>query len=317
MRTLRASLWSAAALAVVGAAWWSQSQPAAERSPDQVRVTITVLGRDHQPPPPVPKEAVVVRQEGDVRPVLAWVPAQGKDAGLDLAVVVDDSLNSSVALQLSDVGSFLRALPPTARVAVAYTTNGVADLEQDFTADHERAARALRLPRGSASSFSGTYEALVDLRKRWTPNGNRRVVLLVSSGIDLLRGTLESQPGLNRDLQAAIEDYQRNGIVVYTLYGAGAGRIGRNFFLVNNGQSCLARLAAETGGDSYFLGFQTPVSFKPFLDDLAKLLGQQYLLTFQAKLGKSAGFARLKVTVEESGAVIAAPDRVWVPAGNE
>lgn len=314
MKRMSASVLSAAALAAFGAALLTRPQPAAEQSPDQARVTVTVFGRDHKPPPRVPKEAVVVRQDGEVRPVLAWVPAQGKDASLDLAVVVDDSLNSSVALQLSDVGSFLRALPSTARVAVAYSANGVAHIEQDFTTDHERAAKSLRLPRGSSSAYSGTYEALTDLRKRWNSTGGRRVVLLVSSGIDLLRGVTDSQAGLNQDLQAAIEDYQRNGVVVYTLYATGVGRIGRNFFLTSNGQSCLARLAAETGGDAYFLGFQTPVSFKPFLDDLAKLLGQQYLLTFQVKPGKNAAFARLKVTAEEPEAALVAPDRVWVPA---
>lgn len=317
MKRMSASLWSAAALAALGAAMLTRPQTAAEQPSDQAKVTVTVLGRDHTPPPRVPKEAVVVRQDGEVRPVLAWLPAQGKDASLDLAVVVDDSLNTSVALQLSDVASFLRALPSTARVAVAYSSNGVAQIEQDFTTDHERAAKALRIPRGSSSAYSGTYEALVDLHRRWSSTSHRRVVLLVSNGIDLLRGVADTQPGLNQDLQAAVEDYQRAGIVVYTLYASGVGRIGRNFFLINNGQSCLARLAAETGGDSYFLGFQTPVSFKPFLDDLEKLLGQQYLLTFQVKPGKNAGLARLKVTAEEPGAVLLAPDRIWVPAARE
>ncbi len=317
MERMSASLWSALALVALSIGVLTEQQSGTQQLSDQAKVTVTVLGRDHKPPPRVPKEAVVVHQGGEVRPVLAWVPAQGKDANLDLAVVVDDSLNTSVALQLADVASFLRALPPTARVAVAYSANGVAQIQQDFTTDHERAAKALRLPRGSSSAYSGTYEALVDLRKRWNSTSDRLAVLLISNGIDLLRGVTDSQPGLNQDLQAAIDDYQRNGIVVYTLYASGAGRTGRNFLLTSNGQSCLARLAAETGGDSYFLGFQTPVSFKPFLDDLAKLLGQQYLLTFRVKPGKNAGVARLKVTAEEPGAVLVAPDRVWIPAARE
>src|SRR5260370_16834163 len=224
-----------------------------------------------------------------------------------------DSLDPSVGNQLSDLASFIRALPATTRVAVAYSSNGIARIQQDLTSDHELGAKSLRLPQGFSEGPSGIYESLLDLNKRWHSTSNRRAVVLVASGIDLLRGIVDSQPGVNQDLQAAIDEFHRSAISAYTIYASDPGRLGRNFFLTANGQGCLSRLTAETGGDSYSQGFQTPISFQPYLEDIRKLLGQQYLLTFEAQPRKKAGFARLKVTAEERGAVLIVPDHVWVP----
>src|SRR6185437_15225450 len=69
----------------------------------------------------------------------------------------------------------------------------------------------------------------------------------------------------------------------------------------------------DTGGDSFFLGFQTPVAFRPFLQQLTGLLGQQYLLTFRAALPQKAGFHDLKVSTEMSGVELMVPSRVYLP----
>jgi hypothetical protein len=199
-------------------------------------------------------------------------PARAKAANLDLVILVDDALQSDVSLQLADVKDFVRELPATMRVAVAYNSHGVAVMQQEFTTDHERAAAALRMPRGSVEDASGLYDSLLDLHKRWPATGNRRAVLLISSGLDLLRGASESQASRNLDLQRAINRYDREGIVVYTIFASNAAPLARNSFLVLNGQGCLVRLAQETGGESYFQGSQTPISFRPFLDEIRGLL---------------------------------------------
>jgi hypothetical protein len=202
-------------------------------------------------------------------------PSRAKAANLDLVILVDDALQSSVSLQLADVRDFVRELPVTTRVAVVYNAHGVAVMQQEFTTDHELAAAALRMPHGSVDDASGLFDSLLDLHKRWPATGNRRSVLLISSGLDLLRGASDSQAGLNPDLRRAIDTYRREGIVVYTIFASNAAPIGRNSFLVLNGQSCLTRLAAETGGESYFQGSQTPVSFRPFLSAIRVLLSEQ------------------------------------------
>ena len=48
----------------------------------------------------------------------------------------------------------------------------------------------------------------------------------------------------------------------------------------------IAKLSDVSGGESFFLGLETPVSFTPYLDQLQKILDNQYLLTVSAQPGK-------------------------------
>ena len=290
----------------------AQAQGAA--SGVQVKVTVTAVGHKGADPASVTKEDVQARQKNERRPVLSWVPAQGQQAGLDLIILVDDALDSSVGIQLDPLAKFIRSLPPTTRVAVAYARNGTIDLRQNLTDDHQAAAKALRITVGNPGAGGSPYLSLIDLLNRIPPGSNRRAVLFISDGIDLFRGVSGSSPGSNFDLQRAIDRAQRVNTNVFTLFASGAGRLRRNSFLVGNGQSSLSRLAAETGGDSFFQGFGTPVSFEPFLDDLKQMLEHQYVLTFSAKPGAKSSYQPLKVTTEVPGVELMAPTRVWVPA---
>ncbi len=80
------------------------------------------------------------------------------------------------------------------------------------------------------------------------------------------------------------------------------------------GQNDLARIADESGGEAYFQGFQTPIAFAPYLEDLTSKLNHQYLLTFVPKPEEKAGFRSVKLQTEVSNAELAAADRVYVPA---
>lgn len=298
-----------------------------------VRVTVTAVEHKGGDAGSVTKEDVQVRQGKERRPVVDWqaAGAQGEWAPLDLAILMDDSLDTGVGIHLDDLKKFIRSLPASTRVAVAYAQNGSANLRQNLTADKEGAASALRLPLGLRDSFASPYLAVMDLVQRLpfdsapTSRGSaqglrpeskdrRRAVLLISDGIDLMRGVRNSQPGLNFELERAIEQAQRRNVQVYTLYAGGSGRIRRNFFLVSNGQGSLSRLALETGGEGFFQGFSTPVSFEPYLEELGKMLSQQYVLTFRARAGEKSGYQRIRVTTEVPGVELMAPTRVWVPA---
>lgn len=284
-------------------------------SPDLIRVTVTVEGTKERPnPPAIAKEDIVVFQEKDRRPVVNWVPAAGEGAGLDLAILVDDGLDPSIGVNLDDLRAFVQGQPATTRVAILYASFGTARVLQDFSADHEAAAKKLRLPMGNINSPGSIFMAVSDLMGRWPADDNRHEVLLISDGIDTFYGIRESTPGLNPSLQTAIDKAQRGSVTFFAIYASGTGHFRHSPFLINNGQSCLSRLTDETGGESFFQGFQTPISFKPFLEDLNKLLGQQYLLTFRAALGKKAGFQRLRLRTEQHGVELQAPDQVYIPA---
>ena len=68
---------------------------------------------------------------------------------------------------------------------------------------------------------------------------------------------------------------QRTGTTINTIFTRGVGRLGNNYWEITNGQNGMAKLAEETGGQSFYLGTQNPVSFKPYLDDLQKGFRQQ------------------------------------------
>lgn len=280
-----------------------------------VSVIVTVLGRGKEAAPAVTQDSVSVRQDGEARKVLGWQAVPDDGTGLDLVVYVDGALRTAVAQQLQDVSVFVRTLPPKARTEVVYSYGGETQVVQAMTTDHELAAKALRIPSGRSSASSGLYAGIEDFAKRWPEGGNRRVLLVISNGIDLLRGAEDSYPGTNPDLQSAIEELHRKEISVYTIYASSAGFAGQNELLVSNGQGCLAQLASETGGQSYFEGLWTPINFQPYLKAISKNLGHQYLLTFAGAADSSgkAHLSRLQVGVEVTPkADVLAPDHVFV-----
>jgi hypothetical protein len=278
-----------------------------------VTVTVTATGKDQSAPAAVPINAVVVKQDGKMAKVLSWEPVSASKPGLELAVLIDDSVTQRATVQLKEIGDFLRTLPPDARVAVAYASYGSAKFEQEFTTDHEKAAKGIRIPNAFPGTANGAYDSFADLIKRWPASQSRKEVIFVSDGIDISNGVYDTLPGQSMVLQRAIDAAERAGVVVYTVFASGSGRAVQNQFLLNNGQGSLARLASETGGDAFFQGTLTPVSFKPFLEDIGKLLSQQYLLTFLATPGEKERYARLHISVEAGDVELIAPDHVYVP----
>lgn len=277
----------------------------------EVRMTVTVVRHNQKAPQSIAAADVLVYQNKERRPVVSWSPA--RQSPQDLAILIDDSLASSFGVQMQDLKNFITGLPASTRVAVVYATHGNSNVRQDFTSDHAKAATALRLPVGRANEGASIYMAVTDFVKHWREGSNPRDLLLISDGIDLYRGVMDSQPGLNPDLQQAIQAAQRKGITVFTLFADTAGLSRRNLFLVNNGQGSLSLLTLETGGQSFFQGLQTPISFQPYLKQLAAMLGEQYVLTFRAQPVKKAGLEAVRVTTEQPGIELLAPVHVYVP----
>ena len=76
----------------------------------------------------------------------------------------------------------------------------------------------------------------------------------------------------------------------------------------------ISELADETGGDAYFQGFETPISFKPFLEQFGDRLTHQYSLTFLANAGDEPKDHRIKLETEVTNAELIGPGTVRVPA---
>src|SRR6266446_2402298 len=152
--------------------------------PGTVTMTVTAVGKKNISPPLVTKDDVQLYLNKERTQIADW-----KHGGkLYLAVLIDDSLDGVIANQWDDLKAFFTAQPDTTYISVSYARNGTAMIAQDFTNDHELAAKALRLPLGGGGAFSSPYLTLLDLMKRLTSSADRRSILLISSGIDYFRG---------------------------------------------------------------------------------------------------------------------------------
>ena len=115
-------------------------------------------------------------------------------------------------------------------------------------------------------------------------------------------------------LDEAIEQMQRAGILVYSIYTPDSGHAGYSFFRQNWGQNNLTQISDETGAESYDLGVVPAASFKPYFDDISRRLAHQYLLTFLAKPREKAGLEPVKFHTEVPNTEIQGAGRVYVPA---
>lgn len=303
----------AALLLAVATAWSAAFAQTAEGAP--ARTIITVLPKSSEQVPPIQPDNLKVQVNGKNAPIDNVTPLQGNRAGLELVILIDSAARTSLGRQMDEISTFVKALPPTTQVAIAYMMNGQAVFEQPFTADKDQALRALHLPVGSPGSSASPYFCISDLAKRWPsrdPN-NRREVLAITDGIDPYQVRFDpSDPYL----QAATNDSVRAGVIVDALYWHDEGLASRRGFLASGGQSLLTLITDNTGGTFYYQGLSNPVSFAPFLNDLGRRLQNQYELSFQtAPAKKKVEVQSLKVKLEVPGVKLTSAKLVAVSPG--
>lgn len=307
----RTQLFAAVVLAASAAIPLLAQQDASAGEP--VSVIATLEPRRGKTIPPVETADIQVREGRDHRPVTEFVTLQGEQGKLQLMLLIDDSARSTFDTEISVLKHFVNSLPPEADVAVAYMRNGMADVIANFTRDHASAANAIRLVMGPGGADVSPYDSLTDAIKKWPNTGAaRKEVVMISSGIEALGGGYYPD---NPYVNAGIESALRAGVVVYTIYDPSVGHFGHSFWRNTWGQNFLSQLSDETGGDSYIVGFGSPVTFQPFLESILFHLQHQYRLTFTARAEKKPGFQPIRVSVTDKDASIAAPDKVFVRAG--
>lgn len=296
--------------AFYAASLFAQQSPGGNGVP--IHMVVTAEFRHGQNPPVINQQDVMVFEGKERDTVTNWEPAEPDRSPLELYFLLDDGSGASLGSQLGDIRQFIAEQPAGVKIGIAYMQNGMARIEQNLTTDHDQAAKALRLPLGSPGVNASPYISLSDLIKRWPEGNARRQVFIVSDGVDRLYGAGDFQ---NPYLESAISDAQKAGVIVFAVYTPGVGHLGHSYWLNYWGQLYLSQLADETGGEAYYIGFTgAPVSFAPYLDDLAHRLRHQYLLTFLAKPQKKGGLQRVRVTTEVPGVDLVAQKSVYVPA---
>jgi hypothetical protein len=272
------------------------------------RAVVTVNSKAAEDVTTVPRQTMSVFENRKLQDVTGWVPLRGERSGLQLVVLMDDSSGGNLGLQLNDIKTFLAGLPPTTQVAIGYMRNGTPNLVQNFTGDHAQAAKALRLPAGIGGSNGSPYFCLSDLVKHW-PGGDsnvRREVIMVTDGVDRYSGARFDPE--NPYVRAATSDAQKAGVIVYSIYYRGAGRLDRSALVTDGGQNYLTQVSGDTGGKVYLEGFGNPVSFAPFLSDIQRKLQNQYELTFVSTA--KPGLQNIRVKTSQPNTTLQWPARI-------
>jgi hypothetical protein len=272
---------------------------------------VTVLGPNFSAPPAITKEEITVYSGKNREDVISWIPAQGDKAGLQLAILIDDSDSPvGVGSHMAELQNFIKSQPGSTQVGIFYAANGAAETASEFTADHDAAAQKLKLPLGRRGSDSpSVYLSLQDLVKHWPSGSMRREVLVIASGVDRLYPEFDSPY-----VASALKSLQTAGIVVHTIYFGGPG-LARSGIRLDIAQSNLTQIADGTGGQPFFQGLETPVDLAPILRQLDMTLGNQYWLTFTMPRSekKDGEMREIQVRTEQRKVKLHHAKEVFVP----
>ena len=276
-----------------------------------VTFTVTAVGKKDADVSNIGRDDVQLFQGKERKQIGDW----RKGDSLFLAILIDDSLDTSLGGQLEYLKEFIMSQPPATSILVGYISNNGTRVAQDFTSDHDLAAKALRLPIGIGALGSSPYLGAIDLLKRWPETGPRRSIILVTSGIDFFRGS--SLGAFYPDLDSVISRAQRQNTNIWSIYFPSASHRSRSFYLGNYAQNNMEKLAQDTGAESYYLGTGTPVSIKPYLEEITGHLNNQYLLTFGGTGGQKGRFVSVRVRTELKDVEFFTPASVFVPPSGQ
>jgi hypothetical protein len=276
-------------------------------SAGMVTFTVTAVGKKDANASAVALDDVQLLLGKERKQIADWK----KSDQLFLAILVDDSIDTGAAAQWEYLKDFILAQPASTHIALGYIRNNTTMIAQDFTQNKELVAKALRMPIGRSAVGSSPYLGTMDMLKRWPATGPTRSILLITSGIDYFRGS--SSGPYYPDLDPLIQRAERQNTNVWTVYYPSSGHRGRGFFELNLGQNNISKLSEETGAETYFLGGGTPVSLKPYFDEIGEHLSNQYLLSFAGDGGAKGKYQRVQVKTELKDLEFVTPSAVYLP----
>jgi hypothetical protein len=222
-------------------------------------------------------------------------------AEMQIALLIDSGLRIPVMRELNTLRAFVRNLPAGSEILIGYMANGSVIQATPFTTDHSAAAAKLVPPSGSRGSNGPPYFCLSDFVKHWPTEGfdsagarKARFVLMLTDGVDLYEGV--GMTSHDPYVVAAINDAQRAGVSVSSIYLGYPGLRGGRSQAAASGQSRLVQVADATGGRAYYVGFGNPVSTGPFLERFTQSLSESYLVTFPAS-GRDPVYFKAKSNV--------------------
>jgi hypothetical protein len=285
-----------------------------------------ILAQAAPPEGPVPTSALISvdsKNPIELDPRALNLQLNGKETPIDslnravagrmeIAILLDDGLRRSFGQLVTELGSFVNALPPNANVLVGYMQNGAVRSSGHFSADHQEIVGQLRITSSVAGSSASPYFCLSDFSKHWpSEEPASRFVLMITNGVDPYNPGSASMNQASPYVNTAMSDAQRAGIAVYSIYFPNAGDQTENPGL--SGQSYLQQIGDATGGTLFNNGTVTPTSIMPFLNQFGRAIFASYEVSFKANAGKRDALIRMKVKTSQSGVKLRAPQ--WVRPG--
>jgi hypothetical protein len=280
-----------------------------------VHMVVTVKPHHGDNAPAMGSNDVQVYQRGKAASVTGFVPFQGDRAGLQLFILIDETSRDSIALHFNAISEFIKEQPASTAIGIGYMRNGMVAEAQGLTKDHALAEKALRLPLGASVGYTSPYLALTDLMKKWPVTGDRREIVMITSGTDPLGGGFSSNPFVNPYFEQAVDRAQKGGFIVYAIYAPGSGLAGRGLLPTNLAQTGLDVFAQATGGQAYNLYLGNPVDLTPYLKDINYSLIHQYELTFLARGTNKPTLEPVKVKTEMPNAALITAGQGYVGTG--
>jgi hypothetical protein len=305
------------ALALLTASTTGTTAHAQEEGPTPTQALVSF---DSKSPVAPTASSVTLKINNRATPLLGLSPIPAN--GAQVAILIDDGLRSSINLQLNDIRAFIQALPEGTGVFVGYMQNGriIPASDPGFTADHAAAAAGIRISQGIAGVDASPYFCLQDFVKNWPGNSElhqaptsqvgrkARFVLMLTNGVDPYNGSTSVLNQNSPYVQNAINDAQRAGVAVYSIYYGQTGGFARRRGAGFSGQSYLAQLAEGTGGISFYQGIGSPVSLQPFLKQFQTAIAETYVATFSAPASKN--LARLNASTNLPKTKVRVPNQV-------
>jgi hypothetical protein len=212
--------------------------------------------------------------------------------------------------QIVELQNFITGLPPNTKVLVGYMQNGMVRSSGHFSSDHQEIGNQLRMTISVPGSSASPYFCLSDFVKKWPSQAHAaRFVLMITNGVDPYNG----RPSImNQDspyVQTALEDAQRAGVAVYSIYYPDAGF--RRGYGSLSGQAYLQQVGDATGGDLFNSGSIPPVTIAPYLDQFGKSINTSYEIGFTANAANRRDpLQRIRVKSTQSGVKVRAPQAV-------
>jgi hypothetical protein len=260
-----------------------------------VHVVVTAEPLQGAQAPAVALGDVTAWQGRNPLPLKEWIPLQGDKADLELYILIDERIDPAQTMLFDQLRRFVLNQPPSTAVGIAYMFNGEAHIARTPTTDHALAADALRNTSGAESAEASPFTSLSALVNGWPAGATRREVLAVTDGIDRFGDFGD----MNMYVDQSVADAQRNGVEVYCLYAHALGHASHSPALIRWGQTYLAQIAEETGGEAYLMSPTSPGSVEQSLSDLQRHLAHQYLATIVLPPGSGAGYQQVRFTTND------------------